>query len=307
MSINNTLWTEKYRPTEIENYVGADDVKDIISRAIETNDIQHLLLYGKAGGGKTTAAKMIVKNLDCDYIYINASDENNIETIRNKVKTFASTVGFAKIKIIILDEADYLTPNAQATLRNIMETFSANCRFIMTCNYVEKLMEAIQSRCLTVRIHPPSKKDVAMRMSIILKQEGVKFDNKDLAMAVNQHYPDVRAIINMLQAGSNNGEFKIVDSVKMESGYIDKVITILANKAIPAKSKYTDIRTLIAGARVRSFEDLYTALYERGEEYTDSISATTLIIAKYAYQDTFVVDKEINAMALITEIIIENN
>ena len=134
--VDNSLWVESYRPVTLENYVGNEHLKEKVSGYLETGDVPHLLLYGRAGTGKTTLAKLIVKSMDCDYMVINASDENNVETVRNKVKGFASSMGFKKYKIIILDEFDYMSQNAQAILRNLMETFSQHCRFILTCNYV---------------------------------------------------------------------------------------------------------------------------------------------------------------------------
>ena len=135
--VDNSLWVESYRPTTLENYVGNEHLKTKVAGYLEAGDVPHLLLYGRAGTGKTTLAKLIVKQMDCDYMVINASDENNVETVRNKVKGFASSMGFKKYKIIILDEFDYMSQNAQAILRNLMETFSQHCRFILTCNYVE--------------------------------------------------------------------------------------------------------------------------------------------------------------------------
>ena len=135
--MSNTLWVEKYRPSTLENYIGNEHLTSKVKHYLETGDLPHLLLFGKAGTGKTTLAKILVKNIECDYLYINASDENNVETVRTKVKEFASTIGFKDMKVIILDECDYITPNAQAALRNLMETFSKHCRFILTCNFVE--------------------------------------------------------------------------------------------------------------------------------------------------------------------------
>ncbi len=143
----HSLWVEKYRPQTLSEYVGNEIVKETIQQYLDTNDIPHLLFYGKAGTGKTTLAKLIVNTIKCDSMIINASDENNVDTVRTKVKNFASSVGFAGFKVIILDEFDYMTPNAQAILRNLMETFSKHCRFILTCNYIEKIIDPIQSRC----------------------------------------------------------------------------------------------------------------------------------------------------------------
>ena len=175
-SLKHSLWVEKYRPNELDNYIGNDHLKSKVSVYLESGDIPHLLLFGRAGTGKTTLAKLLINNIDCDYLYINASDENSVDVVREKVKNFASTLGFKDMKVIILDECDYITPNAQAALRNLMETFSKSTRFILTCNYVEKIIDPIQSRCQTFAITPPSKKDVAKRLNDILKEmvNGIK-------------------------------------------------------------------------------------------------------------------------------------
>ena len=170
----HSLWVERFRPTKLENYVGNEHLKAKVERYIKTNDVPHLLLYGRAGTGKTTLAKLIVKNIECDYLYINASDENSVDTVRNKVRQFASTIGFKDMKVIVLDECDYITPNAQAALRNLMETFSKHCRFILTCNFVERIIDPLQSRCQVFEIIPPSKKDVALHLVKIIEQEKLK-------------------------------------------------------------------------------------------------------------------------------------
>jgi len=164
--MSHSLWVEKYRPKDLSTYIGNEHLKDKVKVYLESEDVPHLLLYGRAGTGKTTLAKIITKNIDCDYMYINASDENKVDDVRNKIKTFASSVGFRDLKVIILDECDYLTPNAQAALRNLMETFSKHCRFILTCNYVERIIDPIQSRCQPYKIVPPSKKEVAQQMVV---------------------------------------------------------------------------------------------------------------------------------------------
>ena len=169
--MSHSLWVEKYRPKDLSTYVGNEHLKEKVKVYLESEDVPHLLLFGKAGTGKTTLAKIVVNNIDCDYMYINASDENKVDDVRNKIKTFASSVGFKSLKVIILDECDYLTPNAQAALRNLMETFSKHCRFILTCNYVERIIDPIQSRCQSYKVVPPSKKDVAQHLVDILDKE----------------------------------------------------------------------------------------------------------------------------------------
>ena len=191
--MKHTLWVEKYRSQTLDKYIGNEELKSTIANWIEKNDIPHLLLYGKAGTGKTTLAKLIVNNIDCDYLYINASDENGIDTIRDKVKSFAIASSFKPLKVVILDEADFLTQPAQAALRNLIEEYSLNTRFILTCNYIERLIEPLQSRCEIHILKPPSKGDVARHICTnILEVEGVKYDIKDVARVINELYPDVR-------------------------------------------------------------------------------------------------------------------
>ena len=159
---DHTLLVERYRSKSLDEYVGNKNIKQIIAQYLSQNDIQNLIFYGPAGTGKTTLAKLIVNNLNCDHLYINASDERGIETIREKVAGFASTASFKPLKVVILDEADFLTIQAQASLRNVIETFSRNTRFILTCNYVERIIDPLQSRCQVLKIVPPSKKKLSI-------------------------------------------------------------------------------------------------------------------------------------------------
>ena len=207
--MSHSLWVEKYRPTNLSTYVGNEHLKEKVKVYLESEDAPHLLLFGKAGTGKTTLAKIVVNNIDCDYMYINASDENKVDDVRNKIKTFASSVGFKSLKVIILDECDYLTPNAQAALRNLMETFSKHCRFILTCNYVERIIDPIQSRCQSYKVVPPSKKEVAQQLVHILKEENCTFELDDIALIVNAGYPDIRRVINSAQRQIVDGKLKI--------------------------------------------------------------------------------------------------
>ena len=164
----HTLLVEKYRSKTLDEYVGNEHIKATIKKYLEQNDIQNFLFYGGAGCGKTTLAKLIVNNLDCDYLYINSSDERGIDTIRDKVSGFASTASFKPLKVVILDEADFITIQGQAALRNVIETYSRTTRFILTCNYIERIIDPIQSRCQVLKIEPPSKKDIAKHLAKIL-------------------------------------------------------------------------------------------------------------------------------------------
>ena len=226
---NHTLWVERYRPTEINTYIGNDHLKSKIDIYLESGDLPHLLLHGKAGTGKTTLAKLLVKNIDCDYLYINASDENGVDGIRFKVKNFASTVGFKDMKVIILDECDYITPNAQAALRNVMETFSKHCRFILTCNFVERIIDPIQSRCQSFQIIPPSKGEVAKHIHEILLSENVISEMDDLKVLIDSGYPDIRRILNSAQRNVVKGKLKLDKTSILQNDYKLKLLKILEN------------------------------------------------------------------------------
>lgn len=301
--MSNSLWVEKYRPDTLEGYVGNEHILEKVKIYIQNEDVPHLLLYGQAGTGKTTLAKIITNQIDCDLMYINASDENSVDAVRDKIRGFASSMGFRKWKVIILDEADYLSQNAQAALRNLMETFSASTRFILTCNFVEKVIDPIQSRCQTFAITPPSKKDVAKRLNEILNQEGVRFEMSDLAVIVNSGYPDIRRVLNAAQRQVINGKLVIDKQSTLEANYTDKVVQELMSKN-DAKTKFTNVRQIIADSGVKSFEPLYRTLYDRVDEYAEGkVGQTILNIADGQYKDTMVVDKEINVMAMMLNII----
>ena len=300
---NHSLWVEKYRPTKLEDYVGNEHLKSKVEGYLESGDVPHLLLYGKAGTGKTTLAKLIVNSIECDYIIINASDENNVDTVRNKVKNFASSMGFKPFKIVIMDEFDYMTPNAQAILRNLMETFSRHCRFILTCNYVEKVIEPIQSRCQSFQIVPPTKKDVAIQMSKILKSENIEFDIKDLVPIIDASYPDIRKVINTCQLNSNKGKLKVDVQNLLENDYKIKVLDILKSND-DKRNKYMNVRQALIDSKVSDFTELYTLLYDKVEEYAGENTANViLLLGDGAYKSALVIDKEITAAATLIQIL----
>ena len=296
--MSHSLWVEKYRPTDLSTYVGNEHLKEKVKVYLESEDVPHLLLYGKAGTGKTTLAKIITSNIDCDYMYINASDENKVDDVRNKIKTFASSVGFKSLKVIILDECDYLTPNAQAALRNLMETFSRHCRFILTCNYVERIIDPIQSRCQSYKVVPPSKKEVAQQMVNILTQENCTFELDDIALIVNAGYPDIRRVINSAQRQIIDGKLKIDTSSVIQNNYKLQLLEMLSNG-----SKLNDIRKLIADNSISDYSELFRLLYDEVDNYGKGKQAECIMnIAEAQFQDVNVVDKEINFMSLIIRI-----
>ena len=299
---DNSLWVEHYRPSVLENYVGNEYLKNKISGYIQTSDIPHLLLYGRAGTGKTTLAKLIVNSIECDYMIINASDENGVDTIRDRIKGFASTIGFKPLKVIILDEADYLTAFGQAALRNVMEKFSKHCRFILTCNYVERIIEPIQSRCQAFQIVPPTKKDVAIQISKILKSENVKFEPKDLVPIIDAGYPDIRKIINTCQLNSHKGELKVDSHNLLENDYKMKILDILKS-GDDKRNRYMKLRQTLIDSRVTDFTELFTLLYDKVDEYAPSNTANVIIALSQGQTNHFhSIDKEIPMAACLIEI-----
>ena len=299
----NTLWVEKYIPQTLNYYIGNDLLKEKVQSYLDNNDVPHLLLYGKAGTGKTTLAKIIAQTIECDMMVINASDENNVETVRNKVKNFASGAGFKGFKIIILDEFDYMTPNAQAILRNLMETFSRHTRFILTCNYHEKIIEPILSRCQTFAVNPPSKKEVAVHVTDILTKEGIQFDIKDVADIISSFYPDIRRIMNTCQLQSSKGVLKVDKQTILQADFKNKIIDILASGE-EKRNAYTQIRQIVGDNKVNDFSELYSALYERLDDYANGNTANVILeLAQGQFRDALVIDKEICFMATIIAII----
>ena len=297
---DHSLLVEKYRSQNLDEYVGNERIKKTISQYLGQNDIQNLIFYGPAGTGKTTLAKLIIKNLDCDYLYINASDERGIETIRDKVSGFASAASFKPLKVVILDEADFLTIQAQASLRNVIETFSRTTRFILTCNYVERIIDPLQSRCQVLKIVPPSKQDIAYHLMDVFKSEEIGCSADDLKTIINQHYPDIRKMLNTIQLSTQDGEVVIDKSVLVSSNYMTQVIKELKN----AKPNWRTIRQIIVNANVNDFEEFYRYLFDNASVYADGNEGMVAIyINEYSYQSNFRIDKEINAMALIQKLI----
>lgn len=295
----HTLFTEKYRPDTLEGYIGNDDFKSSLQQWIDTNDVPHLLLCGGAGTGKTTAAKLIVNNINCDYVYINCSDENGIDTIRDKVKSFASAASFKPQKVVIMDEADFLTINAQAALRNVIETFSLTTRFIFTCNYVERIIDPIQSRTIVFELTPPSMHDVAFKCVEILDLEGVTYTKADIVRIVKQTYPDIRKSLNLLQSSIKNGDLQQSREITNFNQTSDQIISLLKGQNI---KNFTTIRQLVMDSNVRDYNELYRVLFERADEFTNSAIAT-LIIADYQYKSIMAPDKEITFCGCIAKLL----
>jgi len=299
--VNNSLWVEKYRSQNLDTYVGNEGVKAFISKCITNNDIPHLLLYGKPGTGKTTLAKLITKNIKCDVMYINASDERGIDTIRDKIVDYASANSFNPIKIVILDESDYITAQAQAALRNVMETYSAKTRFILTANYAERIIDPLKSRCQAFHIEPPSKGEVAKHIASLLDQEKVKYELSNVAALIKTYYPDIRKIINAAQQSiDDNNTLNPGALVPNMDGALTAIITALKSKK---SSSWADIRQIVADADINDFVQLYTGLYDRVTEFTTSPADVAIHSAQYLWQNNTIADKEINFMAFVSQIL----
>jgi replication factor C small subunit len=298
----HTLWIEKFRSQTLEQYIGNDAVKARIADCIAKNDIPHFIFAGSAGTGKTTLAKLIVKNIQCDYLYINASDENGIDTIRDKVKGFASTASFQPIKIVILDEADFLTQPAQAALRNLIEEYSAYTRFILTCNYVERLIEPLQSRCELHMLKPPTKGAVAKHICInILDVEGVTYEMSDIAQIVNLFYPDVRSIIKTLQQNVKDSKLTITT---IDDNWCKPLVEILKKRD---KNAWYQVRQLVADAQVDDFQTAYRYMFDNLSEFSYGNDAQlSVILDDFIWRAGVVPDKEINFAACIAKVLETN-
>jgi len=307
--MSDFLWVEKYRPKKIQDCILSEDLKNTFLEFVKKKEIPNLLLSGTAGTGKTTVARALCEEIGVDYIIINGSDEGRqIDTLRNKIKNFASTISLTKEanhKVVIIDEADYMNAESvQPALRNFIETFFNNCRFIFTCNYKNKIIPALHSRCTVVdfRIVNGQKVKTATqlmdRLSIILKDEGVEFDKKILAEVIQKYYPDFRRTINELQRYSVRG--------KIDSGILFS-LSEENNKDLIVKLKDKDfngMRKWVIQNLDKEPSALFTSIYHNLYEHLEpkSIPQAVLIIAGYQYKAAFVADQEINMVACLTEI-----
>jgi replication factor C small subunit len=298
----NSLFVEKYRPSTLDLYVADEELKAFVQSCIDNNYIPHLLLHGIQGTGKTTLAKILANTLDCDYIYINASDERNIDTVRDKIVSFASTNSFSPLKIIILDEADFLTPVAMAALRSVMEQFSAKTRFILTCNYVEKIIDPLISRCQTFTINPPKKFELMKHVCLnILDKEGVTHSRGDIAKIVTKHFPDIRKIINVCQSLIVDGKLVYSDTSKVPASLSNALIDKLKNTN---KDTWLEIRKEVIDQQVKEFQPIYSDLFSRMSEYSKGQDGLIAIVLNdYQKSNPVVVDKELNFAACMAEIL----
>ena len=215
MKREHTIWNELYRPNSVESYICNDDLKSQLESYISNQDIPHLMLVGKPGSGKTTLGKLLVKNIDCDCLYINAADERSIDVMRDKVGAFASSNTFKSLKIVILDEASNLLQASQVLLLNMIETYSLKTRFILTGNYIERFIDPLRSRCTELDLSPPPKKIIAKHLANILDKESIKYELEDIVKVINKFYPDFRKIINYSQKFSLNGTLELDNKAEL--------------------------------------------------------------------------------------------
>ena len=295
----HTLLVERYRPSTLENYVGNEQIKSVIQNYLDQNDIQNFIFAGNPGTGKTTLAKIIVNNLDCDYILINASDERGVDTIRDKVSAFASTASFKSIKVVILDEADFLTINAQASLRNVIEKFSRSTRFILTCNYVERMIDPLQSRCQVLKIVPPSKNEVAKHILRILEQEEIQYEAQDVKALVQRCYPDLRKMLNLVQSSTVDGVLTLDKDVIVQNNYMLSIL-----KELSTGKNYTALRQILADSGVKEYEELYRYLFDNATKFAPGKEGSIAVILNiHLYQANFRIDKEINMASCLSQIL----
>lgn len=297
------MWAEKYRPKTLDAFVGTADVKAKMQNFMDQNDLPHLLLFGSAGGGKTSLAKLLVKHIPCDHIYINASDERTIDVIRDKIINFAATVSFQPLRVVILDEADYLPALSQAALREVMEKYAMHSRFVLTCNYIERMFPPIVSRCGGgIRIEPPTKEEVANLLAAILENEKVTYVAEDIGFIVNSYHPDVRRIINFTQQNTVKGQLKIAVDNCIETDYKEKLLALL--KTPKKGGVFGEIRQLVADASFSNYDEIYRYLFSNVDAFAKGKEPQVILeLADAVYQSSLVFEKEITFVAMLQKIL----
>lgn len=302
--MSDFLWVEKYRPRKIQDCILPSELKSYFSNIVAKGEIQNMLLCGSAGTGKTTVARALCEELNTDYIVINGSEESGIDVLRTKIKQFASTVSFTgNTKVVILDEADYLNPNStQPALRGFIEEFSNNCRFIFTCNYKNRIIQPLHSRCAVVEFKLPSeeKQKVAAqffnRVTNILTDESIEFDKKVVAKVVEKHFPDFRRTLNELQRYSQSG--------RIDEGILTNLSDVNMNELISSikEKDWKRMRMWVVNNLDNDPQTLFRKIYDSLVPITNQVPQLVLTVADYQYKAAFVSDQEINLVACLTEI-----
>ncbi len=303
------LWVERYRPKRVEDCVLPPRLKSVFQQYVENKSIPNLMLTGTAGVGKTTVAKAMCDEIGMNHLFINGSEERGIDTLRTKIKSYASTVSLTGgKKVIIIDEADYLTPEAQAGLRGAIEEFADNCSFIFTCNFKSRLIEALHSRCAVVDFalnkdeKPKMAGQMFKRLEQILKNENIEYDKQILAKIVERHFPDYRRTLNELQRYSSSGKIDTGILVQVSDARdLSGLIKSLKDRDFGTMRKWVVTNSDIDTARI--YRQIYDGLVDTMK--SDSIPQAVVIIGKYQYQAAFVADQEINLVACLTELMVD--
>jgi DNA polymerase III delta prime subunit len=307
---NDYLWVEKYRPKTVEETILPVDLKSTFQQFVDQKNIPNLILSGSAGVGKTTVARAMLEELECDYIVINGSMNGNIDTLRNEILNFASSVSLSGgRKYVILDEADYLNANStQPALRNFMEEFSRNCGFILTCNFKNRIIDPLHSRCSVIDFKI-SKSDMAKlamqflkRVETILQKENIEYDKATVAQVIQKHFPDWRRVINELQRYSATGKIDTGILVNLSEVSLKELISMLKTK------DFSGVRKWVGQNMDNDQNVIFRKLYDTCSEFVadkQSEAQLVLIVSKYQYQSAFAADQEINMMACLTEMMIE--
>ena len=304
MSLSHFLWVEKYRPKTIDACILSEEQKKYFSNLVKNGEIQNLLLCGSAGTGKTTVARALCEELNSDYIIINGSEESGIDILRTKIKQFASTVSFTgNTKVVILDEADYLNPNStQPALRGFIEEFASNCRFIFTCNFKNRIIAPLHSRCAVIEFKIPKaeKQKIAMeffnRIIGILEEENILFDKKVVARVIEKHFPDFRRVLNELQKYGQSGSIDEGILINLADANLQELTEALKDK------DWKKMRLWVVNNLDNDPATLFRKIYDSIVPLTNQVPQLVLTIADYQYKAAFVSDQEINLVACLTEI-----
>ena len=304
--MNEILWVEKYRPNTIGDSILPSELKRTLQQFVDNGDCPNLLLSGSAGCGKTTVAKAMLEQLGCTYMMINGSEESGIDVLRNKIKNFASTVSMdGKRKYVILDEADYLNPQStQPALRGFIEEFSKNCGFILTCNFRNRIIEPLHSRCSTIEFRIPAEEkpqlamDFMNRCAVILNNEQIHYDKKVVATLIQKFFPDWRRVLNELQRYSASGKIDAGILVNLSEDSVKELLSFLKKK------EFTNVRRWIVNNLDNDPSRIYRRIYDSLYDNLDSstIPHAVIILADYSYKSAFVADQEINLLACMTEL-----